>query len=501
MKKLTKKSKIIYSVVGVIVAVVTTISLVLVFTNHDSLYKASKNLTTYAIEASVSNDYNISAKQTVNYVNNTGVLLKEICLHLYPRAFREDAKIKPYTNLNKASCFPDGENYGDILVNLVNENGESANFEFLGEDEDILTIHLQKELRPNETVILYFEYVVRLANCTHRLGYYKNVINIANWYPIVSYYDNGFINNPYYSTGDPFVSDCANYDILFYYPEEYCCFSSGNIIESSDGVSKMQGRAIRDFSIVLMKNAQTKEETVDGINVTYAGYYEDKDIDENLDIALKATSFFNRKFIDYPYKTLTIVKSAFLQGGMEYPNLVVISDSIEDGEEFKKVIVHEIAHQWWYGLVGNNQVTESFLDESLAEYSTCLFYEEYPEYNQSYVELVKDATASYLLYVDIISSLNGKVNTSMAAAVCDYNSEYEYTYMVYVKGVIMFDSLREVVGKEKLIKALSAYAKKYCYKVASRNNFVDVMKTHCHKDLDKFFDGWLNGDSVVSLTN
>lgn len=501
MKKLTKKSKIIFAAISIIFTATIIFSLIFVFANSIALKKASKNLSTYAIDATVSDDYKISAKQTIKYVNNTQNNLKEICLHLYPRAFREDAKIKPYTNLNKASCFPNGESYGDILISVVNINNNSANFEFLGEDEDILTINLEEELQPNKVATIYLEYEVTLANCTHRLGYYKNVINIANWYPIVSFYNNGWINNPYYSTGDPFVSDCANYNINISYPKEYMCFSSGDTISSSEGNSQMKAMVIRDFAIVLIKDAEIKEAFAGDTRVTYVGYSGDKNIDESLDIVVKATNYFSNKFMKYPYESLTVVKSAFLQGGMEYPNMVIISDSIDDTEEYKKVIVHEIAHQWWYGIVGNNQVTEAFLDESLAEYSTCLFYEDHPEYNQSYSELVKDATASYLLYVDVISSLNGKVNTSMASAVNNYNSEYEYTYMIYVKGVIMFDSLRDVVGKERLVKALSSYAKRYCYKVASRNDFVDSMKDFCHKDLDNFFDGWLDGKSIVSLTN
>ena len=53
------------------------------------------------------------------------------------------------------------------------------------------------------------------------------------------------------------------------------------------------------------------------------------------------------------------MKTPFIYGGMEYPNIVFISDSIDDESEYLKVIVHEIAHQWWYGIVGNNEIKEA----------------------------------------------------------------------------------------------------------------------------------------------
>jgi len=72
--------------------------------------------------------------------------------------------------------------------------------------------------------------------------------------------------------------------------------------------------------------------------------------------------------------------------------------------------------------------------------------------------------------------------------------------MVYVKGVIMLDSLRDVVGKDKLIKALKNYCKNYSFKLAKPENFIEIVKKTCHKDVDGFFSGWLAGTNVVATT-
>lgn len=463
------------------------------------LKKVSRKLSNYWVNASVTaaeSGVSVSASQKIEYINRTGTDLNDICLHLYARAFREDATIKPYTNLTKASCFPNGDSYGDILIEKVNERGNSANFEFAGEDTDILKINLSSPLADGNKIELDMEYTVTLANCTHRLGYYKHLINLGNFYPIVCAYNEGWQANPYYSTGDPFVSDCANYSVNITCPVGYDCYASGSRVVEGN-TYKFNALAVRDFAAIITSSGEAASSKVGNTNVTYVGYKGDGDIAENLEIAKKAVNFFNNKFGKYPYSSLVVAKSAFMQGGMEYPNFVTISDSVTEEEEYKKVIVHEIAHQWWYGMVGNNQIESAWLDESLAEYSTCLFFEEHGEYGIHYTELVRDATASYLIYVDVISSLSGKVNTSMNLPVNKYATEYEYTYMVYVKGVIMLDTLREVVGKNKLINALGDYFKEYKYKIADEQGFIKIMEKSTHKDLKAFFNGWLSGSNVI----
>lgn len=501
-KKINKKIKIL-SIIFASLLVIGAVVGILVSANNFGrvVKKASKNLTAYAIDATLNSDYTVKASQSINYVNNTGTSLNTICLHLYARAFREDAIIRPYTNLNKASCFPNGVNYGDIAISKVDVNGNSANFEFSGSDSDILKINLYEELQNKHKLIIDIDFMLTLPNCTHRFGYYKNTINLGNWYPIVCAFDNGEWNTtPYYATGDPFVSECANYSVSITHPQQYSCYATGE--KSTTGtISCFKALAVRDFAVVLTSDANEQTLFSGKTKVTYVGYGADADTQQNAQLSANAVSYFSKTFGEYPYTTLTVVKSAFLHGGMEYPNLVIVSDNITEPNEFYQVIVHEIAHQWWYGLVGNNQITSAWLDESLAEYSTCLFFEEYSEYGISYADQIKDATASYLIYVDVISSLNGKVNTNMNLPVNHYTSEYEYTYMVYVKGVIMFDSLREAVGKEKLIKALKKYNKEYMFKIATEEDFIKTFKKVCHADLDKFFAGWLGGTNVIGYVN
>lgn len=469
----------------------------------DELKKVSKNLTSYAISATLDDEKKeVSGTETIVFYNSTGSDLDYLCLHLYPRAFRENASIKPYTKLTLATCFPSGVSYGDISIVNVKVNGEIKKHELTGEDDDILKIHFGFRLSNKKSIEIVIEFVLTIPTSTHRFGCYDGNINLGNWYPIVCKFSDGdFDISPYYSTGDPFFSDIANYSVKFTYPKTYKLCSTGEI-EKTEGADNLtatiSARAVRDFALCLSDKSEILETKYGNTKIMYMGYTGDENSQKYLEISKNAIEYFSKTFGSYPYSTMTVAKTPFIYGGMEYPNLVLISDSIDDEDEFLKVIVHEIAHQWWYGIVGNNEVNEAWLDESLSEYSTAMFFGANSKYNIAYDDIVSNALSSYMLYVDVISTIRGDVITKMNLPVNKYQNDYEYSYMVYVKGVIMFDSLKSMVGEKKLVAGFKKYYADNKFKIASKDDFYAAFSSACHKDLDNFFDGFLNGTTIIS---
>lgn len=470
---------------------------------YKEIKKASKGLSTYNIEAVVnSEEMSVSAKQEVKVVNNYDVILDKICFNLYARAFRENSTIKPYTTLNEGKCFPNGVNYGDISILRVTINGKDTEFNYTGVDDNALEVVLTEALEPKDSVIIQIDFNLKLAECVHRLGYYNGNINLGNWFPILAVYENGgFVIDPYYSTGDPFYSDIANFNVGITYPDKYYLSSTGVKKSSKNEENMIKDRidalAVRDFAVFLSENAQSKNTRYKDTTISYIGYKQDENNDYCLSVAKKAVKYFCETFGSYPYESLHVVKSPFIHGGMEYPNVVIISDYITDEFDLAKVIVHEIAHQWWYAVVGNNQVNEAWLDESLAEYSTVLFFADHKEFDVTYEELVSESFANYTLFADISSSLSKKINTSMLLPVNEYNSEYEYSYMIYVRGVLMFDSITQVVGQDNIKKTLKKYYSKYKYKIAKTDDLIAMVRKVTNKNIEGVMDSWLNGKTVI----
>jgi aminopeptidase N len=188
---------------------------------------------------------------------------------------------------------------------------------------------------------------------------------------------------------------------------------------------------------------------------------------------------------------------------MEYGELVYISrDLINCGEhkspedcraEHNRVIVHEIAHQWWYGLVGNNQTSNAWIDEGLAEYSTLLFYDNNPEYNINRKEVIDNARQNYSAFVKIIKGIGGELNTNMSRDLNNFNSSYEYVFMTYIKGLLLFCDLETILTKSALTQALGEFAESTKFSIATPTKLVQSLERTTNTKLGLFFECYLSG--------
>jgi aminopeptidase N len=234
--------------------------------------------------------------------------------------------------------------------------------------------------------------------------------------------------------------------------------------------------------------------SVNGVTVNY--YYQlDTEPEQSLKSAIDAINTFTNLFGAYPYKTFSIAETSFYQGGMEYPAMVMISDNLKERSVINEVIIHETAHQWWYAVVGNDEIEHAFLDEGLTEYSVVLFYEKNPSYGFTRAEMVGIAHKSYQTYCSIYDRIFGGKDTSMDRSLKDFTSEYEYVNIAYVKGALMFDYLRVSVGEEEFFKGLKKYYKDYSFKNATPDDLIFVYENSCQTS--GFFSSWINGEVII----
>lgn len=501
MKNKIKKQYLLFGA-GLAVLIVLLLIISFCCVGHE---KENKNLTLYNLSLLYDEQNHIlSGSERVNYVNNYDNMFDCLYFHLYPNAFREGAKNGVVSASNIDTAYPNGLSYGWIdIQNVTYENGEKASFNICGEDENILEIKLAEELYPDENVEINIYFETKLANINHRLGYGENTINFGNFYPIACVYESGigFSQSLYHSNGDPFYSECANYEVEIEFNSAFELATTGvkEKVENGGGkkVDKIFAKNVRDFCFVLSDKFECVSQIVDGIEVNYYGYQNDENLAKCLKTGIDALQTFGRLFGDYPYSQLSIVKSNFVHGGMEYPNIVLISDEVLAQKDYEYVIIHEIAHQWWYGVVGNDEYNHAWLDEGLAEYSTLMFYQENPEYGEDFEGLVKSSLESYKLFEKVYIKVTGSVDGSMDRAICDFATEPEYVQCTYTKGVIMFNTLREMVGDKKFKSALKNYYHDFMFKNASPADLIAQFVSSCGKSTEGFFNSWLEGKVVI----
>ena len=466
----------------------------------DFLKKYGTNITNYDIDLNL-NENSIDGKQTTNYKNTTSNILNEVYFHLYPNSFSNVAMNKPVSKVYESKAYPNGPSYGKIEIEDVNVENKDASFSVENTDNDSLKVVLASPLYPNDFVSIEMKYTITIPNVLHRFGYNDNTINLGNIYPIVCVFDeNGWDKNPYSSNGDPFYSNLANYNVTMTYPKSYTLASTGNQIfsqeENENKTTKVSAVAVRDFAMVLSNKFEILTDVVDGTTINYY-FYNDQKSNESFEVAKKALATFNSKFGKYPYSQLSIVETGFLYGGMEYPNLVMISDSLEKYDDYCITIIHEIAHQWWYGVVGNNEFEHGWLDESLAEYSVVVFYENNPEYEIKRDVCIKNAITSYCLFVDVYKDVFDEVDTSMNRKLDQFDTEPEYVYAAYVRGMIMFDDVRNLIGDKKFFDSLKKYYSQYSGQNATPENLFRVFEDVSGKRVRAIFMSYVDGSAII----
>jgi len=432
----------------------------------------------------------------VTFENTTDNELSVLKFQLYPNAYRKDALYQSISTAYSTSAYYKGESYGEMVISSVNG---SKNWEVMGEDENILYAYLERSLFPGDKVVLDIGFMTKLAEVNHRTGITAKAVNLGNFFPILcGLKDGGFVETVYYSDGDPFYSDCADYKVTLTLPKEYTVAASGELIEErtleSKKVHTMSATNVRDFAIVLSEKFTVLRAESGGKELLYY-YYADETPDKTMDVIEESFSFFEETFGEYPYPQYSVVQTGFCFGGMEYPCLSMISDGLK-GEEAARAIVHETAHQWWYGVVGSDQIENAWQDEGLAEYSSLLFFEKYEKYGFTREGLVASALKEYRSYYDVYGSVLGRTDTRMTRHLKDYISDYEYRCLSYDKSVVMFDTLRKSVGEKKFIDSLRKYYKDCAFTQASVGDLVGCFE-RSGLDVSGFFDSFLDGKAIL----
>lgn len=469
----------------------------------DNLDKIGKNLTNYNIAVDFDNaSKTVSASQQVDYVNSSDTVLKQVKFHLYPKYFELGATDKVVAQTKVNNCYKHGMSYCKFEITCLKAAGKEVAVVLEGENDGILAVNLTSSLMPTERVIIEMQYNITLPNCEHRFGYGDDTTNLANFYPVACVYEQGkgFSTNHYNANGDPFYSDCANYVVNLTYDSNLVVAGTGVQTEVRQQGGKTEtefnAKVVRDFACVISDKFEYKTAKAGKVEVNYF-YYNDAHADLSLKAAVDAINTFSNKFGAYPYKTFSVVKCDFLHGGMEYPNLVMISDEIDNFDDYLNVIIHETAHQWWYALVGNDEYNLPWLDEALTEFSTALFYDYNKGYNLTHAQIVKANKENYTLFITVYQDVLGAIDTSMRA-VDEYNTEPEYTYCTYVKGTLMYESLFALIGERKFIKATQKYFEANKFKNANIDDLIDAFSSAFGSDMQSFFDSWIKGKVVIN---
>jgi aminopeptidase N len=295
--------------------------------------------------------------------------------------------------------------------------------------------------------------------------------------------------------GDATFTDTSLYQFRVTLPKEMIVATSGTIVnmhENGDGTKTYTAVSgpMRDFNIVASARYEILSATVGGVLISCYYLPGDQSGGERaLDYASEALQIFGELFGDYPFSELDVMATPTLAGGIEYPGLIVVADRLygQIGGFFEWVVVHEVAHQWWYSLVGSDQLDEPWLDEALTQYTSLLYYEH--RYGETAAREV--LTSAFL---DPYQQLQEAREDMPAGLPVAAYPEGLYGAVVYGKGPLFFHELRAQVGDETFYGILRTYYSQYRYRVAYPRDLIAVAEVVSQKDVATLYSKWIVGD-------
>lgn len=431
--------------------------------------------TCYLLALDLSNSSSVySGTETVVFHNQTGNSLSEFVMRVFPNA----------SNIYN----------GKMTIHSAKLDQKDAVFEYYLSDQSALRIKSNQPLLPGKTVRIDLTYSIEIPldfGSSRSYGIFNKSsngpeLNLANWYPILAVYKYGkWQANEVLMGGDAVTSQTALYKVTISAPDSWQIAATGAQINlhEEQGFTKHTyvSGPVRDFMIAASPAFEVSQTQVDDISIVQWGNLDTK---PGWSTALDATrtilSFYENTFGPYPFNELDIVAAQIQNAsGVEYPGLILISsDSYQSARQFDflhLVIAHEIAHQWWYSVIGNDVLRDPWQDEALATFSSLMYLQSLsPSFDlieryKAQVEEYDRSTPGQSIDQPL-DAFQGRVS--------------EYGVVVYMKGAMFFNEVRNQMGNITFTQALKAYFRENKYQLVSPVKLLESFAESCQCDLD-----------------
>ena len=404
-----------------------------------------------------------------------------------------NAEDQPLTDLY-LRLFPNTPAYGGTMtVTRLLLNGAPIS-PFVELEGSALRLPLEPPLDAGRMLTLSMAFTVGVPTtgaAGHGLfSYARGVMALPTVYPVIPAYDDQGWNVEIAPThGDDIYTDVSSYNVHVTAPSDLTLVASGACLFPKEGVWSCNAGPMRDFVLILGHRYRRAGQLVEGVVVNSYFYPEHESAGRRaLEVAADALVAFTDLFGEYPYAELDVVETPNRLGGMEYPGLVVVEDRLyAGGGQLEWLVAHEVAHQWWFGVVGSDQVDAPWLDEALTQYSTILYYEQ--TYGSDRAGAILQGFAQ--TYQNLART-GRDLPVGLPAASYDPGLYWD---VVYRKGSLYFHALREAMGDKAFFDTLHTYYDRHRYQIATSESFLATVEDVVGHPYISLYRLWILGDS------
>jgi aminopeptidase N len=504
----------------------------------------------------------LAGTEALIYFNNSPDTLREIYFHLYynsssPGSYM-DRQAQERGDYDKGSTPLDKIGYMEISL-IKNDGFPVDNFLI---DNTIMQVPLHSFLLPGDSTYIYLEFSAQIPSEGPRAARRGKHFDVGQWYPKPAVYDkHGWHKEQHLSRGE-FFGEYGNFSVELTLPEDFIVAHCGSLLNEEeifgerlpvpdsdsiivDALKYLKGGGLTDTLSYVSKSDEELQTTADTsaiiqkaqelktwkiraenihdfafgadpefaidicrYNDTIIKSYYTKSTEKRwrrnaADYTRKALKFYSEKYFPWPYTQYSLVSSE-VSGGMEYPDMSMISGKYGAANPYdhglESTIAHEVGHAWFYGILGSNETEEAFLDEGLTSYATVKYMEHYYgrfennfSYEKKWQKLLlpngnqrNDEQSRYIR--NALTRTEDPTDTP-AEKFRDWRSYYIASYF---KSSSVYLMLQQVLGEVRFDTFLRALFERWAFKHPYFDDFQALAEEQYDGDLRWFFAQWFN---------
>ena len=432
----------------------------------------------YHISFNISEDiYTITGSEEVRYTNRESVDLNEVHFRLFPNILGGEVRV---TNLQ------------------ADETAVTPQYKLAN---SLMIVPLPQALQPGGSVVIKMDFSLRVAQDLEpsygMQAYSDGVLALAHAYPMICVYDDeGWNEELPAEYGDITYADASFYIVRVSAPKDLTLVSSGQWI-SADEAGQVQTKVAasgpaRDFLLAASPDYQELTQTFGGVTIrSYASPDSADAARLVLDTAADALGAFGKRYAPYPYSELDFASTPNLALGIEYPGAIVLTTRAYDigaaprgsaeAAVLEATVAHEVGHQFFYNLVGNDQLDDPWLDEAMAQFLTLQYYKDVYGDNAG-----QGFQASLTARWEKVGFEKIPIGLPVAA----YQPN-QYGPIIYGRGPLFVEALEQQMGTSAFDAFLKEYTQSLSWDIATPAAFQSLAEKHCKCDLDALFDEWV----------
>lgn len=350
-----------------------------------------KAVASYTLSASLDVDRHLVAGSgTITFVNVSEKPLSALFVHLYLNAFEHERTVFRRERSLGFRGHDSIDEPGRISVRKFRWQEEGREVWPAGahtpgdsDDRTDIEVPLPRSIAPGETATFEVDFESQLPSVALRTGFAGSFHMVGQWFPKLAKLekDGTFAHFPFQRFSE-FYADFGDYDVTIDVPAAFTVGATGRLADEREEGGRRFLRyrqsAVHDFAFTAWDGFDERSEQIGGLELRCLfPRGQERAAAIEMDAARRGLAFFGERYGAYPYETLTIVHppdSAGEAGGMEYPTLITTGgsylESLAPSRLLEGLTLHELGHQWFYGLVASNENKSPLLDEGITTYIT-----------------------------------------------------------------------------------------------------------------------------------